>query len=638
MTMPRPYFPFVLVLLFISGFLSSTAQKTISPADLKKLSVEELMNIRVTLVSRTPQRIRDAASAIQVMTGDEIKRSGAASIPDALRLFPNIQVAQLNSGAWIIGTRGFNTIFSNKLLVMIDGRTIYTPLFGGVIWDIQDVLLEDIDRIEVVSGPGGTLWGANAVNGVINIVTKKSSQTQGAFVSASAGNFLRDNFEARYGGKIGDKTHFRVYGMHFDRQPTTKADGNKSTDGWRLSQGGFRMDIDASPKDEFTVQGDFYGGTRKTAPEHSPMNGQNILGRWTHTYSSSSDILLQVYYDRYFREDVPGTGSDRMNTIDADFQHRINFKKNHELLWGLGYRFVRDYANFKTQNVAILPPKKSIDLFNGFIQDEISLSKRLKVTAGTKILHNVYTGVELQPSARAAFAVRKNHTLWAAISRAVRTPSRFDRDYFLPAYNVPPPNPSVAGGPDFESENLTAYEIGYRIQPNSASSFSVSTFYNVYTDLYSVEALPGTLTYQIMNGSEGKAWGFEITGAYQPAKIWTLRGGYTFFDKDLHAKAGHTFDPDYLGNDSKHSAVLQSILNLPFNLQFDVAARYKSKLEKTLATAEVPEFLMYDMRIAWVAKNIELSLIGQNLSKEEHTEFDVLKIPRSFYAKIAGRF
>jgi len=637
MTIRRPYLS-VILLLFISSSYRSIAQNTISPAELKKLSVEELMNVRVTLVSRTPQHLRDAASAIQVMTGDEIKRSGATNIPDALRLFPHIQVAQLNASAWIIGTRGFNTIFSNKLLVMIDGRTVYTPLFSGVIWDLQNVPLEDIDRIEVVSGPGGTLWGANAVNGVINIVTKKSSQTQGGYVSASVGNFIRDNFEARYGGKIGGKTHFRVYGMHFDRRPTTQADGNKSTDGWNLSQGGFRMDIDASSKDEFTVQGDFYGGTRKTAPEHSPMNGQNILGRWTHTYSPSSDIMLQLYYDRYFREDIPGTGSDRMNTVDADFQHRVNFATNHELVWGLGYRFVRDYANFRTQNVAILPPKKSLDLFNGFVQDEIRLSKRMRLTAGTKILHNVYTGLEFQPSARAAFAVRKNHTLWAAVSRAVRTPSRFDRDYFLPAYSVPPPNPSVAGGPNFESENLAAFEMGYRIQPNSASALAISTFYNVYTDAYSVEALPGTLTYQIMNGSEGKAWGFEINGAYQPAKIWTLRGGYTFFDKDLHAKDRHTFNPDYLGNDSKHRAVLQSILNLPFNLQFDVVGRYKSKLKKTLATEEVPEFFTYDARLAWVTKNIELSLVGQNLAKEEHTEFGVLKIPRSFYAKIVGRF
>ena len=278
--MRRPYLRLTLVLASFSSILTLPAQKPISPADLKRLSVEELMNIQVTLVSRTSQPLIEAASAIQVITGDEIRRSGASNIPDALRLFPNLQVAQLNSSAWIIGARGFSTIFSNKLLVMIDGRTVYTPLFGGVIWDLQNVLMEDIDRIEVVSGPGGTLWGANAVNGVINIVTKKSSARQGAYVSASTGNCLRDNFEARYGGKIGTKTHFRVYGLHFDRRPTTLPDGNKNADAWRLSQGGFRMDIDASSKDVITIQGDFYGGKRKTAVEHSPMNGQNILGRW----------------------------------------------------------------------------------------------------------------------------------------------------------------------------------------------------------------------------------------------------------------------------------------------------------------------------------------------------------------------
>ena len=630
--------PTAFLFAFISLINLSQAQNDLSSADLKKLSVEELMNIRVSLVSRIPQPLTQAASAIQVVTGEEIKRSGATNIPDALRLFPNLQVAQFNSGAWIIGARGFNTTFSNKLLVMIDGRTIYTPLFGGVVWDLQNVMLEDIDRIEVVSGPGGTMWGANAVNGVINIVTKKASETQGAYVSATTGNFLRNNFEARYGGKIGGKTHFKIYGMHFDRQPTTKPDGNKNTDAWRLSQGGFRMDIEASSSDQITIQGDIYSGKRKTAVKHSPMNGQNILGRWTRKFSEKSDMSVQLYFDRYFREDVPSGASDRMNTLDMDFQYRIGIRKTHNLLWGLGYRVVRDFANFKTQNVAILPPKKSLDLFNGFIQDEISLSEKIKFTAGSKILHNVYTGIELQPNARIAFAIRKNHTLWAAVSRAVRTPSRFDRDFYLPAYSVPPPGASVAGGPGFESENLIANELGYRIQPNSASTFSLSTFYNVYTDVYSVEALPGTLTYQIMNGSEGKAWGFEISGAYQLTKNWKARGGYTYFDKNLYAKPGHTFNPDYLANDSKHRAILQSIINLPFNMQFDVVGSYKSKLIQTIATVPVSELLNYDIRLAWVTKHMEISLVGQNLTREEHTEFDMLKIPRSFYAKIAGRF
>jgi iron complex outermembrane receptor protein len=636
--MHRPYlslFPLTFFLLYITV---SNAQKSLSTTEIKKLSVEELMGIRVSLAARTPQPITQSASAIQVITGDEIKRSGATNIPDALRLLPNIQVAQLNAGSWIIGVRGFNTVFANKLLVMIDGRTIYTPLFGGVIWDLQNVLMEDIDRIEVVSGPGGTLWGANAVNGVINIVTKKAQQTQGGYISLKAGKFLRDNVEARYGGNIGKKIQYKVYGMHSDRQPTIQEDGNKNTDAWHLSQGGFRFDIDASKKDDITIQGDFYDGTRKTAVQHSPMNGQNILGRWSRTFSAVSDMTLQLYYDRYFRQDNPSSASDRMNTVDADFQHRLSIKKRNELLWGVGYRMVRDFANFKTQNVAILPPKKGLDQFNGFIQDEFKATDKLKITAGSKILHNVYTGIELQPGIRAGYQVRKNHTVWAAVSRAVRTPSRFDRDLYLPAFVVPPTDTSVAGGPNFESENLVAYESGYRIQPTNSSLFSFSAFYNVYTDVYSIEPLPGTVTYQIMNGTEGRSWGFEISGAYLLLPNWKIRGGYTFFDKDLHAKEGHKFNPDYLANDSKHRAIIQSILDLPFNLELDVAGRYKSKLNRTIATAAVPEFITYDVRIAWVSKNVEISLVGQNLANEEHTEFDVLKIPRSFYAKISTRF
>lgn len=636
--MRRPYLHLLHFVFLVAAAYVSNAQQSLSSDDLKKLSVEDLVNIKVTLVSRSPELLSNAASAIQVISGEEIRRSGATNVPDALRLLPNVHVAQLNSSAWIIGVRGFNTIFANKLLVMIDGRTVYTPLFGGVIWDLQNVLLEDVDRIEVVSGPGATLWGANAVNGVINIITKKSSQTQGGYISTSTGNFITDNIEGRYGGKIGKSGYFKVYGLHFDRKATIAPDGNKSTDAWRISQGGFRMDFKPSKRDELTVQGDFYGGLRKTAQEHSPMDGQNVLARWSRNYSEQSDVAVQVYYDRYYRNDVPGTGSDRMNTIDADFQHRFPIKTKHSVLWGLGYRIVRDYANFRTQFVAILPPEKSLDMFNGFIQDEISLSKKIRLTAGTKVLHNVYTGIELQPSARFAYLFTQDNTLWAAVSRAVRTPSRFDRDYYLPAYNVPPPDPSVAGGPNFESENMIACEIGYRTKPSESSMISLSAFYNVYTDVYTVEALPNTQTYQIMNGAEAKAKGFEISGAYQLAKVWRVRGGYSYIDDNVQAKPGHTFNGDYLTNDSKHNAILQSILDLPLNFQLDVVGRYKSKLKQTLATAAVPEVLTYDVRIAWVSKHLDLALVGQNLAQEEHREFDVLQIPRSFYAKLTARF
>lgn len=627
----------ILVVIF-SASPAAYTQERLSAAELKKLSIEELMNIRVTLATRTPQRLTETASAIQVISGEDIRRSGAANLPDALRLLPNVQVGQLNSSAWIIGVRGFNTIFANKLLVMIDGRTIYTPLFGGVIWDLQHVLLEDVDRIEVVSGPGGSLWGANAVNGVINIITKSSKNTQGTYVSAAAGNFIRNQLEFRNGGKLGKTSTYRIYGMHMNRRHTFFPDGEKNTDAWKASQLGFRMDFAPTDRDEINVHGDLFFGERKTTPEHSGLNGQNLMGTWTRKFSPESDVILSVYYDRYFRKDAPGAASDEMNTADVDFQHRLPAGKRHELLWGVGYRYVRDHFKSETQNVAILPPKKNLDLANAFVQDQFSISDKLKLTAGTKVLHNVYTGLEIQPSIRAAFHPTNSQTLWAAVSRAIRTPSRFDRDYYLPAYPVPPANPSVAGGPDFESEKVNAYELGYRVQPTSLSSFAASAFYSRYPNLYSVEPLPGTLTYQIMNGSEGNSWGVELTGVYQVTEGWRVRTGYTYIDRKLSPLPGHDFNPEYLANDAKHRFLVHSILDLPGKIQFDIVGRYVDDLKETLATVAVPDYFMIDARIALVSKYFEFSVVGQHLSKKRHAEFGKFEIPRTIYAKIAARF
>jgi len=613
------------------------AQETLSPAELKKLSVEELMNLEVTLVSRTPQRLAEAASAIQVITQEDIRRSGATSLPEALRLASNMQVAQYHSSAWIISARGFNTIFANKLLVMIDGRTVYTPLFGGVIWELQNLMLEDVDRIEIISGPGGTLWGANAVNGVINIITRSAAATQGAYLSVAGGNFLKHAFEARYGGRLGKDAHYRVYGMHFSRKPTYLPDGNKNKDDWKLSQAGFRIDWNAGLKDSLTFQGDLYGGERNTGAGYSDMNGQNFLSRWTHRFSPSSDLSFQAYFDRYFRDDKSSGSSDALYTIDFDLQHSFALGKVHRLVWGASYRFVKDHAIFSTDVVAILPPEKRLDQAEGFLQDEISLGSRMKLTVGTKVLHNAYTDLEWQPSGRLAYTVDRS-TIWAAVSRAVRTPSRYDVDYFLPAYPVPPSEPSVAGGPNFVTEKLLAYEAGYRLQPTGLSNFSVAAFYNVYRDVYSVEALPGTQTYQIQNGSEGETWGAEFSGNYQPASNWRLRGGYTFMQKDLRAKKGRNFDPQYLANDVRHHAVLQSILNLPFNMELDITGRYMSDLPKTLATPGVPAYFNADARLAWVLPHMELSVVGQNLLHRRQAEFSSFLVPRSFYIKLVGRF
>lgn len=615
-----------------------SAQMVLSPRELKKLSVEELMNIEVTLVSRVPEKLTEAASAIQVITGEDIRRSGATHVAEALRLAPNLQVSQLNASVWIISARGFNNIFSNKLLVMIDGRTVYTPLYGGVLWEQQNVLLEDVERIEVVSGPGGTLWGANAVNGIINIVTKGAKGSQGLYASAGGGTFLRNAAALRYGGKLGEKAHFRVYGQHFNRDATELPNGTKNSDAWRMSQGGFRLDVDASVKDAVTVQGEYYDGTRKTAQKASPLNGQNLLARWSRTLSDRSNMILQLYYDRYYREDAPTASYDKMTTVDADFQHRFGLGKKQTLVWGAGYRYVKDDANFSsTAGAGIVPRFKRLDLFTAFVQDEIRLTNTLRFVAGTKLLHNVYSGWEWQPSARLAWMNPKS-TLWAAASRAVRTPSRFDVDYFLPMNPQPPNVPSVAGGPNFVSEKVYAYELGYRLQPNPSSSFSIATFYNIYRDVYSVEAKPGTLTYQIQNGSEAESWGAEIAGSYHLHKNWRLRAGYTYFDKDIKAKPGRVFDPRYLGNDVKNQVMVQSILDLPGRFQFDVVGRYLDGLAKSFATADVPAYWTFDARLAYTLKGFELAVMGQNLKQKNHTEFGTFNLPRNVFAKLSARF
>ena len=606
--------------------------------DLKKLSLEELMDIEVTLVSRAPVKLTEVASAIQVITRQDILRSGSTSIPEALRLVSNLQVAQLNSNAWIISARGFNTTFANKLLVMIDGRTVYTPLFGGVLWELQNVLLEDVDRIEVVSGPGGTLWGANAVNGVINIVTRSTSETDGLYVSGAAGTFLNYSAAVRYGDKINEKLSYRLYAQHSKRNPTLLAEGNDNSDSWHVSQVGFRMDWQASNKDAITFQGDFYDGDRETLPTKSAFDGQNALARWTHTFSEKSIFTAQAYFDRYWIDDVPGALADQLQSYDFDFQHQYYIGDHHNLVWGVDYRAVSDHVFNRTIFVGLLPERKNLDLISGFIQDAISLGQKTKLILGTKVLHNVYTGIEIQPSARLSFALNEENLLWTAVSRAVRAPSRLDVDYFVPTFPVPPGAPNVAGGPNFTSEKVIAYEGGYRFQPIRKSTFAIAGFYNVYRDLYSVEALPETLTYQIQNGSEAESWGAEFSGTYHVSDHWRIRGGYTYYDKDLRSKPGRVFDPAYLSNDTRHLALLQSILNLPKGFELDLVARYLDYLPQTLATAEVPEYFTFDARLALALKHFEFSVVGQNLWKENHAEFGTLTIPRSVYGKVVCRF
>jgi iron complex outermembrane receptor protein len=477
-----------------------------STGALKKLSVEELMNLEVTSVSKRPEKLSATASAIQVITGEDIRRSGATSIPEALRLASNLEVARIDSRQWAITARGFNNTLANKMLVLIDGRTVYTPLYAGVYWDVQDTLLADIDRIEIISGPGATQWGANAVNGVINITTRSARDTQGTALIGASGSELRTLGGLRHGGELSNGLHWRVYGKYFDRDAAVFPNGQDAADVWRMRQGGFRLDSDhPGGSDRLTVQGDVYDGAigqAGTAADEE-VSGGNLLGRWSRTLADNSDLQLQVYYDRTHR-DIPNSIAQRLNTYDLDFQHRLPFGTAHDIVWGLSYRAIEDDIAHPA-TLAFLPERVTLHWYGGFIQDEITLlPERLHLTAGTKLEHNDYTGLEVQPSVRLAWQPGTGQTVWSAVSRAVRTPSRVDRDLYAPAT---PPFTQLQGGPDFASEKLLAYELGYRVQPFQRLALSLATFYHDYDDLRSVEPVnpPAAFPIVLANGLQGKS-------------------------------------------------------------------------------------------------------------------------------------
>lgn len=612
---------------------SSQDGELLSPDELKKLSLEELMNIKVTSVSRRPEKLTEVASAIQVITREDILRSGATNLPEALRLAPNLQVAQLNSSAWIISARGFNAIFSNKLLVMIDGRTVYSPLFAGVFWDVQNVLLEDVERIEVVSGPGGTLWGANAVNGVINIITKSASETPGLYVSAGTGNFLKQHAAVRYGGKIGEEFSWRIYGMGSEREHTFLQDGGPNNDAWYMLRSGFSADWNPSETDALLMHGNIYTGTHENVPYESDIDGQNMLARWSHHFSEKSYLTVQGYYDRTWRRDIPSTISDQTQTYDLDFDHRFFAGKQHQIVWGGGYRIIDSKTQHSTPFVGFVPAQRDMNLFSGFIQDEISLfDEQVKIILGAKVQHNAFSEFDIQPNARLAWTGSQS-TVWGAVSRAVRAPSRIDVDYFIPTYDVPPPLPSVAGGPNFISEKVVAYEVGYRLQAGDNTFVSIAGFYNRYQDLYSVDSLRDTRTYQIQNNTEGTSRGLEFSGRASIGRNWHIRGGYTYFYKDLRNKPGSIYDFSALGNDAENRFLVHSMLDLPGNFQFDVSFRYVDPLPNP----HIPDYLTFDARLAWVYKSWEISVKGQNLWEDRHREYIAL-LPRTIYGNIICRF
>lgn len=629
----------VITALFVGTSLTLFGQDTLTTARaLKKLSLEELMDIEVVSVSRGPQKLTEVASAIQVITNEDIRRSGATRLPEALRLASNLIVAQSNSHDWGITARGFNgaplanNTSANKLLVMIDGRTVYSPLFGGVFWDVQNVLLEDVERIEVVSGPGGTLWDANAVNGVINIITRNAKDTQGLFATVGVGSFLRNHAALRYGIALNDKLFLRVYGQRYDQERTIPVDGNeRDIDDWDMNQGGFRMDFTPDSKNQFTFQGDFYLGS-ETADNGDEVDGQNLMVRWRKNISPTSNMEAQVYYDRTWRY-LPGADfGEELHTYDGDFQHRFTAGDKNNLLWGIGFRVMQDIIN-NSPALSFDPAIRNMDFLSAFIQDQITLvPRRLQLTLGSKILHNVYSGWELQPSGRMAWTPDDRNTIWTAVSRSVRTPTRWDADEVTPLIITP--------GNRFLSEKVRSYELGYRLEPVEKTSFSLATYFNQYDDLRSINQNPNAPPGLIFaNDQRAESMGVEVSGNYFASSSWRLRGGYSFLrTKIWSTKEGvMPYSDAFEAIDPKSQFIFQSILDVTRSVDIDVTARYVHHLEQTGFTPLVPSYFTFDARLAWQIGKLSVEVIGQNLLEKNHLEFGSRKIPRSYYARLTCR-
>jgi iron complex outermembrane receptor protein len=630
-----------------------------STGDLKQLSVEELMDIEVTSVTRHPEKLLQAAAAIQVITQEQIRRSGATSIPEALRLADNLEVAQKNSHDWAISARGFNTALGNKLLVMIDGRTVYTPLYSGVFWDAQDYLLEDIDRIEVISGPGGTLWGANAVNGVINIITKSAADTKGVYAEAGGGDQLKEFGGARYGGTLGSNVDFRVYGKYFDRADEVFADGRRAPDAWHQERGGFRLDSQVSPQDAVSVHGDFYDGHEDVdTGGGGEAGGGNLVGRWTHVFSDESDLSLQSYYDRtHLVDPIPavylagvlelapaGFLRDDLTTLDTDFQHRFALGTRNRIVWGVGYRYTHDLVG-NAPGIGFFPTVFNQSLYSAFVQDEFLLGHDLSATVGSKLEHNDYTGFEVEPNVRLEWSLATGQALWSAISRAARTPSRIDRNFAEPA---PPALVILEGGSGFKSEYVTAYELGYRggLGPLTGS---VSTFYNVYSDVRSTSFTPATIVpLYFQNNLEGHTWGAELSANFQVLENWSLHAGYNLLEEYIRVKPGQFDLSNGLNEtaDPKHQFSLRSALNLPWRMNLDAALRWVDalRINSGSTAGTVPSYFEADTRLAWQAtQGLELAVVGQNLLHAHHLEYGfpsptTVQIERSVYGKISWRY
>ncbi|HMB94631.1 MAG TPA: TonB-dependent receptor [Tepidisphaeraceae bacterium] len=658
-------------------FSTATATPTtaVAGSGLFDMGLEELMNIEVTSVSKKKEPIANAPAAVTVIDQDTIARSGFSTIPDLLRLAPGMDVARINSYSWAISARGFNNQFADKLLVLQDGRTLYSPTDGGVFWDTVDYVLEDLQRIEVIRGPGTTLWGSNAVNGVVNITSKDAQDTQGWLVSGRGSND-DSNMEARYGGKISDDTFYRVYfkGKYDNELPETglTVPNPHEADNWYSARSGFRIDKHASDNDTFTVQGDLANNQLRvpsttSAPTppffaNKVFNGSdatgNVLGRWNHRVDDDSNFSLQVYYD-YLKIEQGIVDFDQ-HTIDLDFNHRFMVGKRNEVSWGAGYRIVQ-MNEASTDESSISPSTQTKNLFSVYVQDKITIEPdRLFLTVGSKVEHNDFTGFEYEPSARLLWTPDKQNSLWAAISRATRSPSSVDRGITstVDRFAIPngtggfvPAAVTINGDPNFASEKMISYELGYKVQATEWMSIDISTFYNDYNRVESVEPgapqpgptviIPSTFA----NGVRGDTYGGAISTNVQITEMWHLAGSYSLLQSTFEPATGFT-DPTsskaLMGSSPRNQAQLHSYLDITKRLHFNAGIYFTDRVPEF----NVPAFVSTDLNVMWEPKDGMQATIGvMNLFDNHHPEFGVFgnnniadEVPRTLYAQVTYKF
>jgi iron complex outermembrane receptor protein len=627
----------------------NVAQGSLLQKSLKQLTLEELSQIEVTTPSKEPEEVFRTPAAIYVITGEDIKRSGVTSIPEALRLAPGVEVARIDSDKWSVGIRGFGSRLSRSVLVLIDGRTVYTTLLAGTYWEVQDAMLEDIDRIEIIRGPGGTIWGPNAVNGVINIITKNAKDTQGTLASAGGGNVDQGFVSARYGGVKGN-LDYRAYGKAFTRGPELHSD-QRNFDDWRSVQGGLRADWQRNKKNLFTFQADIYSqeagesvvATSYTAPfsriidANAQLSGGNVLGRWSHNIRPGNDFQLQAYYDRTNRHE-PNFG-DLRDTFDIDFIHHLRWRSRHRITWGVGTRFSRGNDIQVVSGLTFLPAQRTDRLLTGFLQDEIALIERsLSLTIGTKLLNTNFTGFEPEPSARLLWTPAKNTSFWAAFTHAVRTPSDAERDFFLSGFEGIAPNgmPFFArfnANRNFMPEQMNGYELGFRQLAGKNVYVDVATFFNHYHGLFSediigapfIETSPAPthllLPAEFGNGLLGQTKGIEISPEWRPTTFWRLRGSYSYLHMNLR-KSPNSLDigsaPMIMGSSPQHQVTAISSFDIAKVLTLDLDYRYAS----ALPGQKVPAYSTADVNFGWRLNNqFQLSVAGQNLLQPSHPEF-----------------